>query len=495
MKTPVRALGTILVANRGEIAVRVLRTVKSLGLEGAIVHHAVDRDSPAVRDVDKAQEITGATPIAAYLDGAQIIAAAQALGAEAIHPGYGFLSENAGFARQVAEAGLIFVGPSPAAIELMGDKVRARNFVAKHGFPVAPSAVEDDEPKTFLKRAKAVGFPLLIKPAAGGGGKGMRIVRDAAALEEEVARARSEGERYFGDGRLYVERFVENPRHIEVQVLGDAHGNVVHLFERECSVQRRFQKIIEESPSPALKPAERAEITETGRNIAKAAGYTNAGTVEFIYGGGRFYFLEMNTRLQVEHPVTEMVTGIDLVAEQLRIAAGEQLSFKQSDIKSIGHAIEVRIYAESPARGFAPTTGRVLRLRAPRGEGVRFDSGVAEGQRVTAAFDPMLAKLIVHGNDRKEARARADAALRQLTLLGCETNAGFLRRVIDHQAFAAGEVHTGFLDAHPEMAAEPPIPQGLSDKLLAVAALSTRAVRDAADAVPALHAAMGAWRN
>ena len=495
MKTPIRAFGTVLVANRGEIAVRVLRTVKSLGLVGVVVHHAVDRDSPAVRAADKAQEITGATPIAAYLDGAQIIAAARALGVEAIHPGYGFLSENAGFARQVAEAGLIFVGPLPEAIELMGDKVRARAFVTKHGFPVAPSAVEDDEPKTFLKRAKAVGFPLLIKPAAGGGGKDMRIVRDAAALEEEMARARSEGERYFGDGRLYVERFVENPRHIEVQVLGDAHGNVVHLFERECSVQRRFQKIIEESPSPALKPIERTEILETARNIAKAAGYTNAGTVEFIYGGGKFYFLEMNTRLQVEHPVTEMVTGIDLVAEQLRIAAGEQLSFKQSDIKSIGHAIEARIYAESPARGFAPTTGRVLRLRAPHGEGVRFDSGVAEGQQVTAAFDPMLAKLIVHGNDRKEARARADAALRELTLLGCETNASFLRRVIDHQAFAAGEVHTGFLDSHPEIAAEQPIPQGLSDKLLAVAALSTRAVRDAADAVPALHAAMGAWRN
>jgi acetyl-CoA/propionyl-CoA carboxylase biotin carboxyl carrier protein len=330
---------------------------------------------------------------------------------------------------------------------------------------------------------------------AGGGGKGMRIVRDANSLEEEVSHARGEGERYFGDGRLYAESFVENPRHIEVQVLGDAAGNVVHLFERECSVQRRFQKIIEESPSPALQPAERAEITDTARNIAKAGGYTNAGTIEFIYGSGKFYFLEMNTRLQVEHPVTEMVTGIDLVAEQLRIAAGERLVIQQSDIKPAGHAIELRIYAESPARGFAPTTGRVLRLRAPDGEGVRFDGGVAEGQKVTAAFDPMLAKLIVHGRDRQQARTRADGALRQLTLLGCETNTGFLRRVIGHPAFAAGEIHTGFLDAHPELAVDPPIPRDRVDQLLAIAALSTRAVRDAADAVPVLHAVMGAWSN
>ncbi|MBX9589823.1 MAG: ATP-grasp domain-containing protein [Hyphomonadaceae bacterium] len=495
MTAPIHAFRTVLVANRGEIALRILRTVKALGLEGAIVHHAIDRDSPAVRAADKAHEIGGASPIAAYLDGAQIIAAARALGAQAIHPGYGFLSENAGFVRQVAQAGLIFVGPSPDAIELMGDKVRARAFATKHGFPVAPSAIEDDAPRTFLERARALGFPLLIKPAAGGGGKGMRIVRDAAALEEEIARARSEGERYFGDGRLYVERYVENPRHIEVQILGDAHGNVVHLFERECSVQRRFQKIIEESPSPALTPHERAEIATTARNIAKAAGYTNAGTVEFIYSSGKFYFLEMNTRLQVEHPVTEMVTGIDLVAEQLRIAAGARLSVSQSDIISSGHAIEARIYAESPGRGFAPTTGRVLELRAPRGEGVRFDCGIAKGQHVTAAFDPMLAKLIVHGTDREQACARLDSALRELVLLGCETNAGFLRRVIRHPAFAAGEVHTGFLDAHPEIAAEPPLPRELADKLLAAAALSTRAVRDAADAVPALHAAMGAWRN
>jgi acetyl-CoA/propionyl-CoA carboxylase biotin carboxyl carrier protein len=451
MSGGVQQLGTVLVANRGEIAVRILRTVRALGLKGAIVHHAVDRDTPAVRAADAAAEITGATPVAAYLDGAQIITAAKCLGAKAIHPGYGFLSENAGFARQVAEAGLVFVGPTPEAIDLMGDKVRARAFVARHGFPVAPSAIEDDEPATFVRRAREVGFPLLIKPAAGGGGKGMRIVREAAALEEEIARARSEGERYFGDGRLYVERYVENPRHIEVQVLGDAHGTVVHLFERECSVQRRFQKIIEESPSPALTPKERADIAETARGIAKAASYRNAGTIEFIYGAGKFYFLEMNTRLQVE--------------QQLRVAAGEKLTLRQADIKTNGHAIEMRVYAESAARGFTPTTGRVLRLQAPSGDGVRFDSGIAEGQQVTTAFDPMLAKLIVHGATREEARARADASLRALVLLGCETNTAFLRRVINAPAFAAGEVHTGFLDAHPEIAAEPAIDPAMAAKV------------------------------
>jgi acetyl-CoA/propionyl-CoA carboxylase biotin carboxyl carrier protein len=485
----------VLIANRGEIAVRIIRSVQELGLKAAVVYHAADADSPAVRAADQAVEITGRTPVAAYLDGAQIIAAAKSLGAGAIHPGYGFLSENAGFARAVAEAGLTFVGPTPDAIDLMGDKVRARAFVAKHGFPVAPSAIEDDDPATFTVRAGQVGFPILIKPAAGGGGKGMRIVREASALAEELERTRSEGQRYFGDGRLYVERYVENPRHIEVQVLGDAHGNVVHLFERECSVQRRFQKIIEETPSPALSADERTRICEAAAGIARAAGYRNAGTVEFIYGKGEFYFLEMNTRLQVEHPVTEMVTGVDLVREQLRVAAGEPLGYQQGDIKTQGHAIECRIYAESPARGFTPTTGPILTLRMPAGEGVRIDSGIVQGQAVTAAFDPMLAKVIVHGRDRNESRACAHAALANFVLLGCETNAAFLRRLMDHQAFADGEIHTGFLDAHPEIAAEPTLSTETRDKLLAIAALSQRSVRDAADKVPPLYAAMGGWRN
>jgi acetyl-CoA/propionyl-CoA carboxylase biotin carboxyl carrier protein len=487
---------SVLVANRGEIAVRILRTVKGLGLQGCVVYHAADRDSPAVRLADRAVEITGATPVAAYLDAAQIIQAAQSCGAGAIHPGYGFLSENAGFARKVEAAGLRFVGPTPEQIELMGDKVRARAFVAKSGFPVAPSAIEDDDPKTFEQRARAVGVPLLIKPAAGGGGKGMRIVRDLANLKAEIERARSEGQRYFGDGRLYVERYVENPRHIEVQVLGDAHGSVVHLFERECSVQRRFQKIVEETPSPALDAATRTRICETAAGIARSAGYRNAGTVEFIFGADQtFYFLEMNTRLQVEHPVTEETTGLDLVREQLRVAAGDPLGFGQADVKPRGHSIEFRIYAEDAARGYTPTTGPILKLQAPTGQGVRVDSGIVEGGEVTAAFDPMLAKLIVTGRDRTEAITRADEALRDFVLLGCKTNTGFLRRLLAHRAFINGEIHTGFLDAHPEIAAEPKLPEARLHQLLAAAALHTRAMREVADAVPDLHAAIGAWRN
>jgi propionyl-CoA carboxylase alpha chain/3-methylcrotonyl-CoA carboxylase alpha subunit/acetyl-CoA/propionyl-CoA carboxylase biotin carboxyl carrier protein len=489
----VTSLRSVLIANRGEIAARILRTVRRLGLEGIVIYHRLDAGSPAVRAADRAFEIDGSTPVAAYLDGAQILEIARRSGAGAIHPGYGFLSENAAFARRVIEAGLVFVGPTPEAIELMGDKVRARTFVKKHGFPVAPSAIEDDEPKTFARRAAAVGFPLLIKPSAGGGGKGMRIVREPAALDEAITRARSEGERYFGDGRLYVERYIERPRHIEVQVLGDAHGGIVHLHERECSVQRRFQKIIEETPSPALDDATCRRICEAASGIARAAGYRNAGTVEFIFGQGEFYFLEMNTRLQVEHPVTEEVTGLDLVEQQLRVAAGERLAFAQSDVKPKGHAIEFRIYAEDTARDYAPTTGHIAVLRLPAG--IRVDTGFVEGQAVTAAFDPMLAKLVVHGHDRADAIARADQALRGLILLGCRTNTAFLRRLLAHAAFRAGEIDTGFLDAHPEIAADPPLEPQRLRALLAAAALATRPVRDAADTVPPLYAAMGAWRN
>jgi acetyl-CoA/propionyl-CoA carboxylase, biotin carboxylase, biotin carboxyl carrier protein len=487
---------TILVANRGEIAVRVLRTVQALGLKGVVVFHAADRGTAAVRMADQAIEITGETPVGAYLDGAQIIRAAQASGAGAIHPGYGFLSENKGFCEAVEAAGIRFIGPTPAQIDLMGDKVRARNAVEKGGFPVAPSAIEDDDPASFVERARAVGAPLLIKPSAGGGGKGMRIVRDLTQLETEIERARSEGQRYFGDGRLYVERYIENPRHIEVQVLGDGQGGVVHVFERECSVQRRFQKIVEETPSPALDAAKRRDICETAAGIARAIDYRNAGTVEFIFGqGGEYYFLEMNTRLQVEHPVTEEITGIDLVAEQLRIAAGESLGYDQTAVTAQGHAIEFRIYAEDAARGYTPTTGPILVLQPPQGEGVRWDSGVLQGGEVTSAFDPMIAKLIIKGATRDEAIARADQALRDTVLLGCKTNTAFLRRLIAHPAFISGDVHTGFLDANPQIAAEPALATETLHALLAAASLSTRPMRDIADAVPDLHAAMGGWAN
>ncbi|QHS10331.1 acetyl/propionyl/methylcrotonyl-CoA carboxylase subunit alpha [Sinimarinibacterium sp. NLF-5-8] len=487
---------TVLVANRGEIAVRVLRTVQKLGLKGAVVYHAADRHTLAVKIADHAIEIIGSTPVSSYLDGAQIIAAAQSVGAGAIHPGYGFLSENKGFCQAVEAAGIRFIGPAPEQIDLMGDKVRARNFVEKAGFPVAPSAIEDDDPATFVERSRAVGAPLLIKPSAGGGGKGMRIVRDLAQLEAEIERGRSEGQRYFGDGRLYCERYIENPRHIEVQVLGDGQGGVVHVFERECSVQRRFQKIVEETPSPALTAEKRQQICETAAGIARSIGYRNAGTVEFIFGqGGEFYFLEMNTRLQVEHPVTEEITGLDLVAEQLRIAAGEKLGYGQDAVKSHGHAIEMRIYAEDAARGYTPTTGPILVLQPPQGDGVRWDSGVLQGGEVTSAFDPMIAKLIVHADTRQAAIARAQQALRDTVLLGCKTNTAFLQRLLAHPAFAAGDVHTGFLDANPQIAAEPEIPAQQLTALLGTAALNARAMTDAADAIPDLHAAIGGWTN
>jgi acetyl/propionyl-CoA carboxylase alpha subunit len=483
---------SVLVANRGEIAARILRTVRAMGLQSLLVRHPVDAGSPASQLADEFAEISGPTPAAAYLDIEQIVAAARRLGAEAVHPGYGFLSENAGFARAVAGAGMIFVGPSPEAIELMGDKVRARNFAALHGIPVAPSASEDDGPEDFVGRARALGAPLLIKPAGGGGGKGMRIVRDVGLLEEEIERARREGQRYFGDGRLYVERYLERPRHIEVQILGDAFGRVIHLFERECSLQRRFQKIVEESPSPGLDAKSRARICEMAVKLARAAGYANAGTVEFIQSGDEVYFLEMNTRLQVEHPVTELVTGLDLVEQQLRIAGGLPLDFEQDDVRLEGHAIELRINAEDPATDFSPTTGPVLLFRPP--SGVRTDAGVAEGGVVTSAFDSLLAKIIVQGPERADALALARQALSEFVLLGCRTNAAFLTRLLDDPDVKAGDLHTGLVADKPELASVSLDP-ATRRRLLAGAALATRSVRLAAEATPGLYARIGHWRN
>ena len=485
----------LLIANRGEIAVRIIRTAKRLGIATVLVCHEFDLDGPGATSADEIVVIEGRTGVAAYLDGPQIIAAALKTGADAIHPGYGFLSENAGFAQAVAEAGLIFVGPTAQQIDLMGDKVRARAFAAKHGVPVAPSVIEDDDPQNFVTKARALGAPLLVKPSAGGGGKGMRIVRDMATLDDEIAQARSEGARYFGDGRLYVERFIEEPRHIEVQVFGDGKGNVVHLGERECSAQRRFQKIIEETPSPVLTAETRAHICKAAVDLAKAANYANAGTVEFIYGRDEFYFLEMNTRLQVEHPVTEEVTGLDLVEWQLRIASGEGLPKQQSEITACGHSIELRVYAEAPSRGFLPTTGPLLVFDAPEADGVRIDTGYAQGQRVTSAFDPMLAKLIVAAPNRAAAIEKAHLALRDFVILGCETNLEFLDALVTSRAFRAGEVHTGFIDSHPELA-ESPAPEGETlINILAAASMALPALREEAEEIPALHAMMGGWRN
>ncbi len=493
--SPLRHFDTVLIANRGEIALRILRTLKTLGLRVAVAHHAVDADSPAVLEADAAVELHGPTPVAAYLDIEQMVAACRQTGAQALHPGYGFLSENAAFARALDAAGVAFIGPRADTIELMGDKVRARRFVAERGFPVAPSAIEDDDPASFVARARALGAPLLIKPSAGGGGKGMRIVRDLALLEAEIATARREGERYFGDGRLFVERYVERPRHIEVQVLGDAHGQVVHIWERECSVQRRFQKIIEETPSPGLTPEQRRDVCESAAGIARACAYLGAGTVEFIYGaGGEFYFLEMNTRLQVEHPVTEMICGLDLVREQVRLARGEPLGLVQADIAHQGHAIECRLYAEDPAHDFRPATGAILAWKPPSGPGVRVDAGVREGGAVTAAFDPMVAKIVCHGATRAQAIARSVRALQDTVLLGVTTNASYLAGVLQHPEFIAGQADTGMLlrcaDDLRSALSEPEI-----DLLLAAAVLSDRELMHRVHAVPPMHAAMGGWRN
>lgn len=485
----------LLVANRGEIAARILRTARALGLGTAVLRHGAEQTGPAHLIADEIVEIDGPTPVAAYLETAQIVAAAQRIGANAVHPGYGFLAENAALVRALDAAGITFVGPTAEVIDLMGDKVRARAFVEDRGFPVAPSAIEEDDPATFVERARTVGYPLLIKPSAGGGGKGMRIVRDDAALEPEIETARHEGQRYFGDGRLFVERYIERPRHIEVQVMGDGRGHVVHFWERECSIQRRFQKIIEETPSPALNPEQRLEICETAADIARAVNYRGAGTVEFIYApDGAFYFLEMNTRLQVEHPVTEMVTGRDLVADQLRIAAGEPFDVAQGDVRQDGHSIELRICAEDPADDFRPAIGPILLLDEPRGEGVRVDSGLLEGSAVTTDFDPMLAKVIVHGRDRAEAIARARGAVRDYVLLGVKTNADYLDAILAHPGFTAGEVSTGFLAEEAEALRKRP-DAARNNVLIAATALSDSRLVAEVESVPAIYRKMGAWRN
>ncbi|UES54081.1 acetyl-CoA carboxylase biotin carboxylase subunit [Roseibium aggregatum] len=487
-------ISKLLVANRGEIAARVLRTAKARGLATAVLRHTSEQKGPAHLIADEIVTIDGPTPVAAYLDIPQIVEAAKRIGADAVHPGYGFLSENAAFVAALEEAGVTFVGPTSQTIDLMGDKVRARAFVEERGFPVAPSAIEDDDPASFVERARAVGYPLLIKPSAGGGGKGMRVVREDCTLETEIETARREGERYFGDGRLFVERYIERPRHIEVQVMGDGQGNVVHFWERECSIQRRFQKIIEETPSPALTPEQRDEICETAAGIARAVKYRGAGTVEFIYAqDGAFYFLEMNTRLQVEHPVTEMVTGFDLVAEQLRIAAGEGLSTAQADIPQNGHSIELRICAEDATADFRPAIGDILLLDEPSGPGVRVDSGILSGGKVTTGFDPMLSKLIVHGADRPEAIARARQAVRNYVILGVTTNTGYLDAILAHPDFAAGNFSTSFLGEQAQTLTAPG--EDVSHLLIAAAALSDERLVAEVMQIPEMHRKMGEWRN
>ncbi|WP_261569511.1 acetyl/propionyl/methylcrotonyl-CoA carboxylase subunit alpha [Frankia gtarii] len=441
---------TVLVANRGEIAVRVIRTLRELGIESVAVYSDADAGARHVREADVAVRIGPAPARESYLNIAAVVAAAVATGAQAVHPGYGFLSENAAFAAACAEAGIVFVGPPVHAVEVMGDKITARRAVAAAGVPVVPG--RDDPAMTdadLVDAAAQIGYPVLLKPSAGGGGKGMRVATDAAQLQTEIAGARREAASAFGDDTLFVERFVDRPRHIEVQVLADAHGTTVHLGERECSLQRRHQKVVEEAPSVLLSPGTRERIGAAAVATAASVGYVGAGTVEFLVAAANpeeFFFLEMNTRLQVEHPVTELVTGIDLVAEQLRLAAGEPLGYTQADIRLTGHAVEARVYAEDAARGFLPTGGRVLRLDEPSGQAVRVDSGLRLGATVGSTYDPMLAKIIAYGPDRDTALDRLDRALARTCVLGVTTNIGFLRALLDHPDTRAGRLDTGLIE-------------------------------------------------
>jgi acetyl-CoA/propionyl-CoA carboxylase biotin carboxyl carrier protein len=464
---------TVLVANRGEIAVRVIRTLRTMGIRSVAVHSDADAGALHTRLADIAVPIGPAPAAQSYLSIERVLEAAARTGAQAIHPGYGFLSENVEFARACAKAGVVFIGPPVAAIEAMGDKIRAKQTVMAAGVPVVPGRSEPDmDDDAVADAAVIVGFPVLLKPSAGGGGKGMRVVRSVSELPDAIAGARREALSSFGDDTLLVERYVGNSRHIEVQVLGDSFGNVIHLGERECSLQRRHQKVIEEAPSPLLDTASRASMGSAAVDAAKAVGYTGAGTVEFIVDADRprdFFFLEMNTRLQVEHPVTELITGLDLVEQQVRIAAGERLALDQSDISLDGHAIEARLYAEDPARGFLPQAGTVLGLREPSGPGIRVDSSLAVGTVVGSDYDPMLAKVIAWAPDRETARARLVGALGHTAVLGVATNAAFLRALLSDADVVAGKLDTGLIERRGEQLTRPEPP---STHVYAAAALA-----------------------
>ncbi len=461
----------ILIANRGEIAVRLIHACHELGVQAVAVYSEADADARFVRMADEAVLIGPAAPTKSYLRGEAIIQAARDTGAEAIHPGYGFLAENAAFARAVQDAGLTFIGPPPAAIAAMGDKAAARRRMEAAGVPITPGYEGEDDDRALADAARRIGFPVLVKAAAGGGGKGMRVVWEEADLDESLAAARREARHAFGDDRLIVEKFVPRAHHVEFQILADGHGHTVHLFERECSVQRRYQKIIEETPSPLLDPDLRARMGQAAVAAARAVGYVNAGTVEFIVDPDTraFYFLEMNTRLQVEHPITELVTGLDLAQWQIRIAAGEPFPHRQEDLQQQGHALECRVYAEDPANGFLPSTGDLLLARFPQGPGIRVDAGVESGDAITHHYDPLIAKIIVHAEDRDAAIRRMTYALRQTAIHGVVTNIPFLLDVLAHPDFRAGRTDTKWVDrelADWQPEAEP------DDLILAALALS-----------------------
>src|SRR3954464_880581 len=438
----------ILVANRGEIAVRVMRACREVGITTVAVYSDVDRAALHVRRADEAYHIGPAAASESYLNISKIIEVAKRCGADAIHPGYGFLSERAAFARASRERGIVFIGPTPESMELMGSKTRARQAMQKAGIPFVPGSAGGvataEEAATI---AAGIGYPVMIKAAAGGGGKGMRLVHSAGELKSAFESASSEALRSFGDGEVYLEKFIENPRHIEIQILADQYGNCIHLGERECSVQRRHQKVVEESPSPLVDEAMRARMGEVAVRVGKAAGYVNAGTVEFLADNQRnFFFLEMNTRLQVEHRVTELVYGLDLVQLQIRIAGGEKLPLKQDDVRPRGHAIECRVYAEDPENNFFPSPGEITRLMIPSGPGIRDDSGVYEGWTGPLGYDPMRSKLIAFGATRDQARTRLLRALDEYFVGGIRTNLGLFRRILNDEKFVGGDLNTGFLD-------------------------------------------------
>jgi len=447
---------SVLVANRGEIACRIIRAARAEGLRAVAVYSDADADALHVRLADTAVRIGPSAAALSYLSIPNLIAAAKASGAEAIHPGYGFLAESASFAESCAAAGLVFVGPPPAAIRAMGDKAAAKALMEKAGVPCAPGYHGDDQSSArFASEAERLGYPLMVKASAGGGGRGMRIVREAGQLDAALRSASAEATSAFGDGRLVLERALLDARHVEVQVFGDEGGAIVHLGERDCSIQRRHQKLIEEAPSPAISPELRAAMGAAAVKAAKAVGYVGAGTVEFLVAGDRFYFLEMNTRIQVEHPVTECVTGVDLVRLQFHIAQGAPLPFAQGDISLRGHSIEARLYAEDPSAGFAPSTGPILAWRVGEGEGVRVDAGVERGAVVSPYYDSLLAKIIAHGADREEARRRLMRALRETFVAGVATNSDFLIEVMQRPEFVEGRATTSFIANSPPRASEP----------------------------------------
>ncbi|WP_457787092.1 acetyl/propionyl/methylcrotonyl-CoA carboxylase subunit alpha [Pseudomonas sp. PL-6] len=494
-----KPIDTLLVANRGEIACRVMRTAKAMGIRTVAVHSAIDATARHVREADLAVNLGGAKPAESYLLIDKLIDAARASGAQAIHPGYGFLSENAGFARAIEEAGLIFLGPPASAIDAMGSKSAAKALMEAAGVPLVPGYHgEAQDIDTFRQAAERIGYPVLLKAAAGGGGKGMKVVERESELAEALASAQREAQSSFGDSRMLVEKYVLKPRHVEIQVFADRHGHCLYLNERDCSIQRRHQKVVEEAPAPGLSPELRRAMGEAAVKAAQAIGYVGAGTVEFLLDErGDFFFMEMNTRLQVEHPVTELITGLDLVAWQIRVARGEALPITQEQVPLNGHAIEVRLYAEDPDHDFLPATGTLALYReAAAGPGRRTDSGVAQGDVVSPFYDPMLGKVIAWGENREEARLRLLAMLDETLVGGVKTNLAFLRRVLAHPAFAAAELDTGFIPRHEAQLLPPPseLPEAFW-QLAADAFIQSEAARRRADDAHSPWAARSGWRS